>query len=489
MLGVKFTDINTAPEEEIRKQIGRVINHQRNHFIFKHIRAQGDVRNVEVYSGPITINNKLLIYSIIHDVTKRVAAETKNIQNANRLKAVEKILKLYDNPGDELWRYALQKAVDLTSSEIGFVFTYNEHDQEFTFKLYNDFAINTCKSSVSRTKYKLSEVALLGQVIESRDSLIINDYRNTPLEKHKLPQGHMPIDRFLLVPIFSGQEIVAVVAVANKPEEYSNEDVSQLSLLMDAVWNVVQRKEAENKLFLRNQQLSEIIRQKDKLLSIIAHDVRNPFTTLMGLSDLLDRKIETQPMEKNKRMVKILRESILDILNLFENLLEWAQIQTKDAILSIKPVPIASILQTAVSTYGKFAGLKGIDISMNAPENTSVIADDRALDMILRNLISNAVKFTHPGGTIALQAELYEEKYVRIKVSDSGIGIPEEIQKTLFSFTGDSPRSGTSGERGSGIGLALCYDFILLMKGKIYVNSVAGKGTCFEILLPRANEK
>jgi signal transduction histidine kinase len=428
-----------------------------------------------------------LAYSIIHDVTKRIAAETKNQQNARRLKAIEKILKLYDNPGDELWRYALQKAVDLTDSEIGFVFTYSEQDEEFTFKLYNDEALKTCKSSVMPRKYKLTEVALLAQVIKNRDCLIINDYKNTTFEKHKLPAGHMPIDRFLLVPIFSSHQIVAVVAVANKTDEYTNEDVSQLSLLMDTVWNVVQRKEAESKVFLRNQQLSEIIMQKDKLLSIIAHDIRNPFTTLMGMSELLDRRIETQPMEKNKRMVKVLRESILDILNLFENLLEWAQIQTKGTILSIKSMPVSPTLEAAVRTYGKFAELKNISINAKADEDFSVYADERALDMILRNLISNAVKFTNAGGSIELCAENDGNGYVKLKVCDTGIGIPEKIQQSLFSFTGDSPRSGTSGERGSGIGLALCYDFIALMNGKIHVKSIVGQGTCFEIWLPMVN--
>ena len=484
LTNMRISDINTASETEIKNQIQRSILKQRNHFIFEHRRAKGDTRNVEVYSGPITVNNKLLHYSIIHDITKRLEAENHNRKNSQRLKVIEKILHFYDSSDHEIWKYAIQKAVDLSDSTVGFVFTYDEKNDLFNIKQYNELVNNLCSLNMPKESFKRSEFTLLSKVITSREAIIVNDYNATYHDKKGLPLGHIPIERFLLVPILSNKSIVAILGVANKTTFYNSEDTSQLSLLMNAVWNVTKRKEAENNIYLRNQQLSETIKQKDKLISIIAHDIRNPFTTLLGMSELLSKKIETQPIEKSKRMVKVLKESMDDILNLFENLLEWALIQRKGVTLLIKPINIASITQKTLHTYDTFAKLKGINFMISIPNDILINGDERAFEMIIRNLVSNAIKYTNRDGTISINAIVDNNQFAKITISDNGIGIPPEILQTLFSFSENQPRKGTSGERGSGIGLALCYDFIILMGGHIQTQSTVGKGTTFEIYLP-----
>ncbi|MDY0280390.1 MAG: PAS domain-containing sensor histidine kinase [Salinivirgaceae bacterium] len=314
LINKRITEINTAPESEIRNYLKISLAKKQNHFIYEHKLASGITRNVEIYSGPISVNNQQLHYSIIHDITARI--------------------------------------------------------------------------------------------------------------------------------------------------------------------------EAENAISLSNQQLSETIKQKDKLISIIAHDIRNPFTTLLGMSDLLNRKMEEQSIEKSKRMVGILKESMLDILNIFENLIEWAQIQSKGVTLNIKPLNVKQITQKSILTYQKFAEVKRIRIDLSIPDDIYVNADERAFEMIIRNLVSNAIKYTNQDGFISISAQKHNHKTLKISISDNGIGIPPEIVQTLFNFSENRPRVGTTGEKGSGIGLALCYDFIVMMNGIIQTQSIVDEGTTFHVFLP-----
>lgn len=234
----------------------------------------------------------------------------------------------------------------------------------------------------------------------------------------------------------------------------------------------------------QQKELIRLNRTKDKIFSVIAHDLKTPFNGLISVTGLLLESISDMKRENIREFLEIINENSKQTLNLLENLLEWARSQSE--ILQIYPAscPLQDISILCIQGIETTSSRKSIQIINEIDKNICVFADTNLLMSVFRNLLNNAVKFTRPGGTIRLGAEDKEDR-VCIFVSDSGIGIPEERIPTLFRMDELKTTTGTEGEKGTGLGLVICKDFIERMGGSLEVESREGKGSVFRFCLPK----
>ena len=252
--------------------------------------------------------------------------------------------------------------------------------------------------------------------------------------------------------------------------------------------DISERKKAELEIKLKNEELLKLNTTKDKFFSIIAHDLRSPFNGFLGLTQLMTEKSSELTISEAQKMALIMRNSATNLYRLLENLLEWAQMQR--GITSFHPESLLlqpKITESVALTLDN-ARKKEIEISYDCPKALKVLADVHMLETVIRNLISNAVKFTPKGGKITINAKQVPGNSVEISVKDTGIGMSPEMIDKLFRIDVQTNRKGTEGEPSTGLGLTICQDFIEKHGGKICVKSIEGKGSTFSFTIPMGDE-
>jgi signal transduction histidine kinase len=231
------------------------------------------------------------------------------------------------------------------------------------------------------------------------------------------------------------------------------------------------------------QQLKRLNTDKDRFIRIIGHDLSSPFNTLLGLSTLLLRKIHKYDKDKIKQNIEIINLTARNTYNLLCDLLLWSKSQAGKLPFEPENIKFNDICNKVVKEKQVQANHKDIKIRYFAPESTLLYADTNMLKTILRNLISNAIKFTHQGGKVEIRAYLDKQSTV-INVADNGIGITEDTQRKLWDFANPLTTPGTNKEKGTGLGLLLCKEFVEHHGGEIWVESEPGKGSEFKFSLP-----
>jgi signal transduction histidine kinase len=236
-----------------------------------------------------------------------------------------------------------------------------------------------------------------------------------------------------------------------------------------------------------NDQLKEINSSKDKLLEIMAHDLRNPLITIMNSAELLTDNILNNEPENSGFLLQDIFAQAKNTLSLLDNLLTWAKSQTGKLIYNPRNLQLLPIVKQVFSLFHLAALKKNISLIFDESDDLEIFADLNMIETILRNLISNAVKFTHSGGMVTIHAGMLQNN-IEITVSDNGIGMKEEIANKLFRTDTNYSSPGTDNERGSGLGLILCHDFVKKHKGNIWIESEPGKGSRFIFTLPLKKE-
>ncbi|MGB8316604.1 MAG: PAS domain-containing sensor histidine kinase [Ignavibacteriaceae bacterium] len=245
-----------------------------------------------------------------------------------------------------------------------------------------------------------------------------------------------------------------------------------------ALIDLTEFKRIEYSLKETNEELKIINATKDKFFSIIAHDLRRPFQSLLGYSELLATEIESLSHEEIIQFSKALNENLNSLFGLLENLLNWSMMQRN--ILEYKPVKLKlyDLVNKIIGILSKGAAEKNISLSNNIKAETSVYADVDMLRSIVQNLIMNAIKFTPTEGRIIVSS-VNKEGLVEVSVQDTGTGIEPEKISNLFHLGSKFTTDGTAGEKGTGLGLPLCKEFVERNEGKIWVESELGKGSKF----------
>lgn len=233
----------------------------------------------------------------------------------------------------------------------------------------------------------------------------------------------------------------------------------------------------------KNVQLHELNASKDKFFSIISHDLKSPFTVLLGYTDIIIENVETYTPDELKEDAVNLQNTAKKLYNLLENLLTWSRIQRGVMKYAPKPIDVYEIAQNNVRLFTPKAKQKQIALRTVIRQHMMAYADYRMVDTVFRNLTSNALKFTPTGGSITFSATQNEQS-IEVSVADTGIGIPEEVLPRLFRIDAHYMKSGTDGEEGTGLGLSLCRELVEKNSGKIWVESKIGEGTTFRFTLP-----
>ncbi len=236
---------------------------------------------------------------------------------------------------------------------------------------------------------------------------------------------------------------------------------------------------------IREEHLAAMNQLKDKLFTVFTHDVRNPVATMVSLMELVADEEDCN--EEWKEILSEVKKQINYTYNIIESLLDWLNSQREGLIFRPYLWNLAAILEETIAMYLISAGVKGIQINCTTDKNIKVFADKEMLKLVLRNLLSNAVKFTNQGGKIIIEAyETGNETIIAVK--DTGIGMDNKKVQTLFHESFASSALGTAGEKGIGLGLLICKEFIIKNGGKIWAESIPGKGSNFFVALRAINK-
>lgn len=254
-------------------------------------------------------------------------------------------------------------------------------------------------------------------------------------------------------------------------------------LMVGTIADITESKSAQEEIRTKNEQLEIALSEKDKFFSIIAHDLRGPFTGFLGFTELLKSDFFNFSIKELQEIANKMYYSAMNLFGLLNNLLEWSMV--KRGLMPFNPVDISlnKTIEEVIGIFSDNAKKKSIEIETEVQKDISVIADKSMLNTILRNLVSNAVKFTKPGGFVRVTVKKFKGSVV-ITVKDSGVGMNLDLQNNLFKLDGKTGRLGTADEKSSGLGLLLCKEFIEMHKGKISVISEEEKGTEFSVSFP-----
>lgn len=235
----------------------------------------------------------------------------------------------------------------------------------------------------------------------------------------------------------------------------------------------------------KNEELTELNTMKNKFFTIIAHDVRNPFSGILGLSEILIEDFDSMEKEQIRKIVELINNSTNKCFKLLENLLQWAKSQLDSIAVTPSKNKLNSLIENIFEVYQLQAENKKISLTSQIPADTFYYADKNLVDSILRNLVNNAVKFTRENGNITIYSNV-KDNMLFVSVKDTGMGMPPEIANNLFKIGTNVTRKGSNKEDGTGLGLLVCHEFVKKSGGTILVQSEEGKGSEFTFSLPLA---
>lgn len=243
----------------------------------------------------------------------------------------------------------------------------------------------------------------------------------------------------------------------------------------------------KEELEIQRKELESLNSTKDKFFAIIAHDLKNPFSTVLGLSELLAKEFESFEPDKLKIFIEQIYKYSNNTFNLLENLLQWSMLQTGRMPLRPKLINLNELISESIELLRGTATQKGISIDVTAIDNGFVYVDVSMITTVIRNLLSNAIKFTTQSGEIKIDI-VREGSMLKISIHDNGVGISLQDQKRLFNIDSNPTTIGTSMEKGTGLGLILCKDFVERNGGTICVESELEKGSTFSFTIPHVDE-
>ena len=247
---------------------------------------------------------------------------------------------------------------------------------------------------------------------------------------------------------------------------------------------ITERKKHEREIHLQNEHLQLLNAEKDKFLSIIAHDLRNPFNLLLNASQYIEENYTSMPQQEMLQVIHTIGKSATKLFGMLENLLEWARIQRGLMVADPETFLLKQEVELSLEMLREMALKKNILIETDIPVNLVAYADKKMTDGIVRNLVSNALKFTLPGGKISVVAKMGTGSTIEVAVSDNGIGMSKEMADNLFRIDKHNTRAGTEGEVSGGLGMILVKEFIDKVGGDIRIESEPKKGTTIWFTLP-----
>jgi PAS domain S-box-containing protein len=254
--------------------------------------------------------------------------------------------------------------------------------------------------------------------------------------------------------------------------------------LRGIIVDITKNKESEEAMKLQNEELQKLNAEKDKFFSIISHDLKSPFNSIVGFSDLLVEQAREKNFDGIEQFADIILQSSHRAMDLLTNLMEWSRSQTGRMTFNPEYFELVNLINEVMLLLNHTAAQKSISITKFLPRNAPVYADKEMISTVLRNLISNAIKFTVAGGNIQIKIAQKPNELL-VSINDTGVGISKEQQDELFKINQNHSTPGTNNEQGTGLGLILCNDFVEKHGGKLWAESEEGQGSTFYFTLPQ----
>jgi PAS domain S-box-containing protein len=462
-------------------------------FEWEHCRMDGTTFAAEVNLNRVDLGGKPHIQAIVRDVSEGKRAHTALELSSQRAQALLHLNQMTDATVREITDFALEEAVRLTQSTIGYLAFLNDDESVLTMHSWSKAAMAECAIIDKPIVYPVSTTGLWGEAVRQRRPVITNDYAATSPLKKGCPQGHVLVKRHMNIPVFDGTRIVIVAGVGNKSGEYEDADIQQLTLLMEGMWRLLERNRAEDALKVSQEQLhqSQKMEAVGQLAGGIAHDFNNLLTAILGYSDLILASGPSTVDEVRTDLEEIKRAGERASA-LTQQILAFSRRQTLRPRVVLLDEVIRGIEPLLRRTIGEDIDLHILELPGLAP----VELDPHQFEQVVMNLVLNARDAMPSGGRLTVEtanAELGEEfarihasalpgSYVMLRVSDTGVGMDEDTKERIFEpfFTTKVPGAGT------GLGLATVYGFVKQSSGSIFIDSEPGRGTSVDIYLPHA---
>ncbi|WP_319500421.1 ATP-binding protein [uncultured Draconibacterium sp.] len=449
-------------------------------------RKDGEIRWIEHNCQPvidphgsflgIRVNN--------HDITERVLTNEKIRLNSSRLHDLLELSQHNTTDKQEIFDHALTTAVKITQSRCGYLYHYNEKTKQFTLNSWTKCGIEGCNVTNPQQFSGFDEIGFWGEAVRQRKTIKANDIDPVQLSKLGFNNiGCSLISNYLVTPFFENGEIQFLIGVANKLSAYENDDVVQLNLLSETVWKIFQQKNDQKKIREMLAELEELNATKDKFVSIIAHDLRSPIGGINSFLEVLSENIRSYTVDTIENYIKVLKSQTENTFNLLEDILMWAHSQSSKIPFEPETVLLSDLCSNEITGLQILAENKKITVSNNVLKTTELYADKNMLKTIIRNLLSNAIKFTNENGYISISSA-NENSAVTVTVSDNGVGIDPNKLTSIFEISMVDSTPGTANEKGTGLGLLLCKDFVEKHGGKIWIESEIKKGTDVKFSIP-----
>ena len=417
----------------------------------------------------------LIARGIVMDITQQSKLRKKTELNSSRLFDLLELSQKPITSLNQFYEYSVNSAVKITDSQYGFIYQFNQSENKFVLSSFSGNITSESDNNLFNLSTIVEKQGIVSKIIETREPLIITDFS-------EIQTSSLKIFRLLAIPLIVNDKIVALAGVANKTDDYDKDDILQLNLLLDTVWSIYIQKQNEDKIRELAQALQVSNLTKDKFFSIIAHDLRSPFNGLVGFTDLLISNLEDYSKSEILENLLFMKYTADNLLKLVENLLEWARNQSGTINFNPELLDILSLISEVLELNKQYSNRKNINIMFQSDIHF-FNADKNMVQTILRNLISNAIKYTKIGGEIKIEVK-NENQGMLIMVTDNGVGMSEAVLQSLFTVTKKISTLGTVNELGTGLGLVLCYEFVQKHNGKIWADSKMGIGSTFYVWFP-----
>lgn len=459
------------------EKINEALNGNPQNFTWIHKRKDGTLIETEVSLKDVSISGDKLVQAILRDVTERNKNERIRealFEISQAAFTAQDIHQLYEK---------IHKVVGkLMSSKNFYIAIYNESDQTISFPYWVD------EFDPPQPTKKLGK-GLTEYVLRTGKAALIDPEKD--LELRRLGEVELigsPQAIWLGVPLKVENKTIGVIVVQDYENEkaFGEEEVQILTFVSEQIAQAIERTRHANEIQKIADELQLLNNTKDKFFSIIAHDLRNPFITILGFTDLLLTDYKELDESEIMFYLEEMKKSAEISHNLLQNLLQWSRSQTGRIEFHPAKLNLKNLVNVNLELLQPTAANKEIVIKSEV-EDSFVVADEDMLNTIIRNLITNAIKFTPKGGTITIASNEIG-KYAEISITDTGIGMSEDTVSKLFKLDSTHSTLGTNNEAGTGLGLILCKEFVEKHGGKIWVESKLNEGSKFIFYLPMAEQ-
>ena len=423
------------------------------------------------------------------DSQKFTLIALKDITNDKKKEIVQHTIQKILNAGNSslsivnLCDYLYKTVAEIIPVNNFYVALYDKSKHMLTFPYYKD-DFNT-KPADRKFSNGLTEY-----VIKTKKTLYLNrDKIIHFLRKGYIASLEVPVAGWLGVPLSIHEDIGGAIVIKEYYEEHLlDEDAREIMELVSyPISRAIERAIIDEEKQKFTEKLQDLNKAKDKFFSIISHDLKSPFNSILGFTEILREQNTILEDEEREQIFNSLYTSTRNIYNLLNNLLHYSRFQAGLVEFDPHPIQLLEVIKQNINILEGTALKKQIYLINNLKEEIIVLSDAEMLNSILRNLINNAIKFTRESGEISINASI-ETGFAKIKVTDSGIGMNKETMAGLFKINSKKSTLGTNKEEGTGLGLLLVKEFVEKNGGQIFVKSEVGKGSEFSFTLKLFNE-